>query len=108
MSFPAGESLPREFVEALAAASSRLGPFAREILWYSTVSSTNDVAAVLADRDAPEGTVVVANAQTAGRGRQGRVWASPPGAGLYVSALFRPAKEIPLLTIAAGVAIAEG
>ena len=108
MSFPAGESLPREFVEALAAASGRLGLFTREILWYPTVSSTNDVAAVLADREAPEGTVVVANAQTAGRGRQGRVWVSPPGAGLYVSALLRPEKDIPLLTIAAGVAIAEG
>ncbi|NOT24645.1 MAG: biotin--[acetyl-CoA-carboxylase] ligase [Acidobacteria bacterium] len=102
------EPLPREFVEALAAASGRLGIFTREILWYPVVSSTNDVAGMLADREAPEGTVVVANAQSAGRGRHGRVWASPPGAGLYVSAIFRPKRDVPLLTIAAGVAIAEG
>jgi BirA family biotin operon repressor/biotin-[acetyl-CoA-carboxylase] ligase len=102
------EPLPREFVEALAASSGRLGIFTREILWHPVVSSTNDVAGMLADREAPEGTVVVANAQSAGRGRHGRVWASPPGAGLYVSVLFRPTKDVPLLTIAAGVAIAEG
>ena len=108
MSSPGGEPLPREFVEALAAASGRLGIFTCELLWYPVVSSTNDVAGMLADRGAPEGTVVVANAQSAGRGRHGRVWVSPPSAGLYVSALLRPVTEVPLLTIAAGVAIAEG
>ena len=56
-----------------------------------------------------EGRVVVANAQSAGRGRHGRNWASPAGAGLYVSAVLRPpAHVLPLLTIAAGVAVAEG
>ncbi|MSO83398.1 MAG: biotin--[acetyl-CoA-carboxylase] ligase, partial [Acidobacteria bacterium] len=54
-------------------------------------------------------SVVVANAQSAGRGRQGRSWASPPGAGLYVSTVLRPSEHVlPLLTIAAGVAVAEG
>jgi BirA family biotin operon repressor/biotin-[acetyl-CoA-carboxylase] ligase len=63
----------------------------------------------MAERGAPEGRVVVANAQSAGRGRQGRTWASPPGAGLYVSAVLRPPAHIlPLLTIAAGVAVVEG
>jgi BirA family biotin operon repressor/biotin-[acetyl-CoA-carboxylase] ligase len=53
--------------------------------------------------------VVVANAQSAGRGRQGRSWASPAGAGLYASAVLRPAEHaLPLLTIAAGVAVADG
>jgi BirA family biotin operon repressor/biotin-[acetyl-CoA-carboxylase] ligase len=63
----------------------------------------------MAERGAAEGTVVAANAQSAGRGRHGRSWASPPGAGLYVSAILRPRLEaVPLLTIAAGVAIADG
>ena len=53
--------------------------------------------------------MVVANAQSAGRGRQGRSWASPAGAGLYASAVLRPAEHaLPLLTIAAGVAVADG
>jgi BirA family biotin operon repressor/biotin-[acetyl-CoA-carboxylase] ligase len=79
------------------------------MLWYPDVLSTNDLAATLAERGAREGCVVVANAQSAGRGRQGRSWASPAGAGLYVSTVLRPAEHaLPLLTIAAGVAVAEG
>ena len=63
----------------------------------------------MAERGAAEGCVVVANAQSAGRGRHGRSWVSPPGAGLYVSAVLRPPdRALPLLTIAAGVAVAEG
>jgi BirA family biotin operon repressor/biotin-[acetyl-CoA-carboxylase] ligase len=63
----------------------------------------------MAERNAPEGRVVVANAQSAGRGRHGRTWISPAGAGLYVSAVLRPAGQaLQLLTIAAGVAAAEG
>jgi len=62
----------------------------------------------MAERGTPEGRVVVANAQSAGRGRHGRSWASPPGAGLYVSTVLRPASHaLPLLTIAAGIAVAE-
>ena len=76
---------------------------------YPDVGSTNDVAAQLAERGADEGCVVVAEAQSAGRGRHGRAWASPPGAGLYVSAVLRPTPAVaPLLTLAAGVSIAEG
>jgi BirA family biotin operon repressor/biotin-[acetyl-CoA-carboxylase] ligase len=102
-------NLPPELSEALARAGSRLGPFADGILWYAEVSSTNDVAAALAERGAREGCVVAANAQTAGRGRQGRSWASPPGAGLYVSTVLRPGRQaVPALTIAAGVAVADG
>jgi len=72
------------------------------------VSSTNDLAAAMAERGTPEGRVVVANAQSAGRGRHGRSWASPPGAGLYVSTVLRPPSHaLPLLTIAAGIAVAE-
>jgi BirA family biotin operon repressor/biotin-[acetyl-CoA-carboxylase] ligase len=57
---------------------------------FDVVGSTNDVAAHLAQGGAPEGTVVLAGRQTAGRGRDGRVWHSPPGAGIYVSMVLRP------------------
>ena len=82
-------------------------PFSN-IQWHAEVTSTNDVAATLAERGVPEGAVVAADAQSAGRGRHGRVWVSPPGAGLYVSLVLRPrAEAAPLLTIAAGVALSD-
>lgn len=103
------EELPVEFAEPLARAAPRLGQFGRQIIWYADVSSTSDVAASLAERGAEEGLVVAANAQSAGRGRLGRTWASPPGVGLYVSLVLRPTRLVmPLVTIAAGVAVAQG
>jgi BirA family biotin operon repressor/biotin-[acetyl-CoA-carboxylase] ligase len=79
------------------------------ILWFPETTSTNDVAAIIAERGADEGSVVVADMQTSGRGRLGRSWSSPAGAGIYASVVLRPGmREAPLLTIAAGVAIAEG
>lgn len=101
--------LPQEFADALAIVRERLGIFAHRILWYPDVGSTNDIAAALADHDDEEGLVVIADRQTAGRGRLGRSWASPPGVGIYLSAVLRPPSTVaPLLTIAAGVAVADG
>ena len=80
---------------------------ASRLHWFTSVGSTNDMAAALADGGAEEGTTVVAEAQTSGRGRHGRAWHSPPGAGLYTSVILRPAGVQPLLTLASGVAIAE-
>ncbi len=60
---------------------------------------------------APEGLAILADRQTAGRGRRGRAWASPPGVGLYTSILLRPAQPLArasLLTLVAGLAVAEG
>ncbi len=92
----------------LRSAASRLGPFAVGVRYVPRVGSTNDVAAELADRGAPHGTVVVADAQTAGRGRHGHHWFSPPGTGLYVSLLLRLMRPpAPLLTLATGVAVIE-
>jgi BirA family biotin operon repressor/biotin-[acetyl-CoA-carboxylase] ligase len=72
------------------------------------VSSTNDLIAEHGARGAAEGLVIVAESQTAGRGRFSRVWHSPPGSGLYVSVLLRPeTRVVPLLTLAGGVAICE-
>lgn len=105
----ASDAIPGDINEALARAGSRLGPFEGGLAWYESVASTNDVAALMAEHGAAEGCVVAANAQTSGRGRLGRSWASPPGAGLYVSAILRPARDVvPLISIAAGVAVADG
>jgi BirA family biotin operon repressor/biotin-[acetyl-CoA-carboxylase] ligase len=85
-----------------------------------TIGSTNDVALawsanVEAGRSSAEGYVVVADQQTAGRGRRGHTWFSPPRAGLYVSVVLAPAsaridprRATTLTTLAAGVALAEG
>lgn len=104
------EPLPHDFAVALENAASRLGPCAGRVSYCSEVSSTNDVALQLAASGAPEGTTVVAGAQTRGRGRQGRSWLSPPDAGLYVSVLFRPrgVSSLAFLTLMGGVAVAEG
>ena len=56
----------------------------------TSVGSTNDEAAALARAGAPEGTTVIAEEQTAGRGRVGRAWTSPAGAGLWLSMVVRP------------------
>jgi BirA family biotin operon repressor/biotin-[acetyl-CoA-carboxylase] ligase len=103
------EPVPHEIADALYRIADRLGPLASRVVWYSDVTSTNDVAVRLAEGGAEEGVLVAADAQTAGRGRLGRVWASPAGAGIYATVILRPAANvIPMTTIAAGVALAEG
>jgi BirA family biotin operon repressor/biotin-[acetyl-CoA-carboxylase] ligase len=62
----------------------------RRIHVYDSVPSTNATLRELARAGAPEGTVVLAERQTAGRGRAGKVWFSPPGVNLYASVLFWP------------------
>jgi BirA family transcriptional regulator, biotin operon repressor / biotin---[acetyl-CoA-carboxylase] ligase len=102
------EALPSDLAEALRVSAPRRGRFGDPVYFFSETTSTNDVAAVLAERGAPEGTLVVASAQSSGRGRFGREWFSPPGAGLYVSIVCRDTNAVPLLTLAGGVAVAEG
>jgi BirA family biotin operon repressor/biotin-[acetyl-CoA-carboxylase] ligase len=103
------QPLPDDLAAPLARVAGRLGLIGHEVRWYPEIGSTNDVAAAWAEHGAREGCVVVADAQSAGRGRHGRNWASPSGAGLYVSTVLRPAEHVlPLLTIAAGVGVAEG
>jgi BirA family biotin operon repressor/biotin-[acetyl-CoA-carboxylase] ligase len=101
--------MPPEFVSALRRAGARLGLFEGRVAWHAVVRSTNDLVLDLAGRGVSQGAVVVADAQTAGRGRLGRSWHSPEGAGIYASVLLRPgAAESSVLTLAAGVAVADG
>jgi len=97
-----------EFDAALARTAARRGVFGTTLHFFEETGSTNDEAARLAEAGALEGTTIVAGAQTAGRGRMGRTWFSPAGAGLYASVVIRDPRAAPLLTLAAGVAIAEG
>lgn len=108
------EPLPAELAEALSAAGGTLGRLGSRVLYFPSIGSTNDVAAALAGHADGEGAVVVADAQSEGRGRRGRSWFSPHGAGLYVSVVLTPARArlapdraTALLTLAAGVALAE-
>jgi BirA family biotin operon repressor/biotin-[acetyl-CoA-carboxylase] ligase len=82
--------LPADITTLLTARAEALGPFGQRAEYLSSTPSTNDVAADLAVKGAAEGTWVLAEEQSAGRGRRGRAWASPPGAGLYLSVIFRP------------------
>lgn len=100
-----------QYARAVEQARPRLGRLATSFEFLSTIGSTNDYAASRGS----EGAVVVADEQTAGRGRRGHSWFSPPGSGLYVSVVLAPgaaridpARATMLLTIAAGVALAEG
>lgn len=115
-----GCALPAELAAAIERARPRLGRLASTVLFFETIGSTNDHAAQRAaspQLPAPspsEGLVVIADEQTAGRGRRGHIWFSPPGSGLYVSVALAPASAVDparattLLTLAAGVALAEG
>lgn len=102
------ETPPEELAAALNASAARRRSIGEPLYYFTEIGSTNDEALRLADAGAPEGTTVVAAAQTAGRGRMGRSWHSPAGAGLYVSVVIRDPRLVPLLTLAAGVALAEG
>jgi BirA family biotin operon repressor/biotin-[acetyl-CoA-carboxylase] ligase len=83
----------------------------RPLLFYDRVGSTNDLAKQRARAGDPEGLAILADEQTAGRGRQGRAWAAPPGSGLLMSLLLRPSwlppADLFALTMLAGTALCE-
>lgn len=86
-----------------------LGPErGKDVFWLTTTDSTNRQLRILADSGAAAGTVLLADTQTAGRGRMGRRFASPAGKGLYLSYLLRPdiaPSEVGKLTPWAAVAV---
>lgn len=102
----------------LAGAPDRLGPAElaphlrgswRDVRWFASVDSTQRIARDLAREGAAEGTTVVAEQQTAGRGRLGRQWHSPKGMNLYCSIVLRPTLPpvaVPQIALVIGVAAA--
>lgn len=112
--------LPPELAEPLetALAAGLLTPLGAEVLYFPVATSTNDLALRLAERGGADGTILMADRQTAGRGRGGHDWFSPPDAGLYVSVIVAGEQaaagsdgsiEWPRwLTLGTGVALAEG
>jgi BirA family transcriptional regulator, biotin operon repressor / biotin---[acetyl-CoA-carboxylase] ligase len=82
-------------------------PFARHIHHFFKVDSTNTVAMRLGEQGEPHGAIVLAEEQTAGRGRAGRTWVSEKSAGIHCTILLRPPippAHAPLLTLVAGLA----
>lgn len=81
-----------------------------EIIVFKETGSTNDVADQLARAGAREGTIVLAEAQTRGRGRLGRRWFSPPGKGIWMSVILRPRlqpQQVTQLTVMCAVSVLE-
>ena len=81
-------------------------PWQNSVIWLPSIDSTNTFAKQLARDGAPEGTVVIADYQTGGRGRLGRSFSSPAGMGIYLSVIVRPNRkpeELMHLTCAAGL-----
>lgn len=109
--------LPPALATVTTRERARLQPHVADILYVSSTPSTMDVVAQLAEEGAAHGLTVVAGHQTAGRGRRGHTWSSPEGASLCFSMLVRPPvaphvegqpSVLGLLTLAAGLAVAEG
>ena len=82
----------------------------KKIIYYTQLDSTNLEIARLAAEGAMHGTVVVADSQTAGKGRRGRGWESPAGENIYMSILLRPAclpDTAPMLTLVMAYSVAK-
>ena len=83
----------------------------RPLFFYESTDSTNVRAKELAAQGAGHGTLLVANEQTAGRGRRGRVWDSPPGSNLYFTLVLSPmlpSDKVSMLTLVMAMAVADG
>lgn len=83
----------------------------QNLVYLDQVDSTNNEARRLAEQGAPDGTLVVAELQTAGKGRRGRFWTSPPGTGIWMSLLLRPdfaPEHASSLTLVAAMAVETG
>lgn len=83
----------------------------QRVYYYDRIDSTNTCIKRLGEEGAPHGTLVAADQQSAGRGRRGSVWESPPGGSIYMSLLLRPdisPAKAPMLTLVMALAVAAG
>ncbi len=86
------------------------GPLGKRIFHFFKIDSTNSVAMALGEQGEPHGTVVIAEEQTAGRGRAGHTWHSEKTNGIYMTVLLRPPippQQAPLITLTAGLAVRD-
>ncbi|MGH2746453.1 MAG: biotin--[acetyl-CoA-carboxylase] ligase [Actinomycetota bacterium] len=98
-------------MDAAAIESALKGGFGRPLAYFDALDSTQTEAFRWAEEGAPEGALVVADHQTAGRGRRGRAWLSHPGRLLQFSLVLRPrlaVDRLGLITTALGLGVAEG
>ena len=82
----------------------------RNLVYLETVDSTNDLAKKLADQGAPEGTLVVADEQTGGKGRRGRAWCTPKGSAIAMTIVLRPdirPELASMVTLVMGLSVAK-
>lgn len=83
----------------------------REVVYLDEVDSTNRYARALAAEGVAHGTLVIAGTQTAGRGRRGRGWVSPPGEGIFMTLILRPQahpSQVARLSLQTALAVAQG
>lgn len=106
---PAGEAFGQDELERRMAAETLWA--GHPVKFYDAVDSTNLRAMQEAESGAPEGTLVVADMQTAGRGRRGRSWQSPAGTNVYFTLILRPdykPDKTSMVTLVMALAVAEG
>ena len=102
--------IPADISPAVIEAALRTRVIGRPLEVVAEIGSTNDAVMAAGRAGKAEGLTILADRQTAGRGRRGRPWASPAGVGLYTSVLLRPQQSparLPLLTLVAGLGVAE-
>lgn len=115
------ESLGRQGYRLVSCPDSLMGPViahgmktawaGKTIVYEKQVDSTNRLARRLAMDGAAHGTLVIAEEQTAGRGRRGRGWVSPPGESIYMTLILRPdahPSQVAMLSLQTALAVARG
>ena len=101
-------SAPEHLSAAEIQAELNTNCFGKNIIYYDTITSTNNAAKEAAAKGCDEGTVVIADRQTAEKGRLGRSWVSPPNSGIWMSVVLRPEilpVQAQFITILAAIAV---
>jgi BirA family biotin operon repressor/biotin-[acetyl-CoA-carboxylase] ligase len=101
---------PDKLLPTLVSIGLKSNLIGNRIYHFDTVTSSSDEADRFAKRGEPEGAVIIAEEQTAGRGRMGRTWHSTSGKGVYLSVILRPSlspTRIPFLTLCAAISVTD-
>ena len=102
------ESFPMNAFDVADFQHHRKSKFGSEIFYYDEVDSTNRIAESLAKQNHREGTLILANSQSSGRGRNTNQWYSPKGVNLYSTLLLKPVREdLHRIPFIAGLAVSR-